>query len=1027
MHIKSLLQSMAFILTLGCLMLVAISPFFADGIPYSDDGQLHIDRAIVLDHTLRYDGTIYPRYSSALAYGYGAPLFNYFPPTSYYPTVLFHNLGTSWRIAWKMTIALYVLLAGCGMYLWARQWLTQMGSLIAAVSYLYAPYALFDTVARGSSNEYMGMALLPFALWGFTRLAHHNQRRHFILAVLCYSLFILAHNVMTLYGSLLLVVYCLYLVLTTHNPWRTGWRLGIAGLLAILLTAFFWLPALLETDAVKINGILANLPFIDVTQTLRPLSAVFAIPQTADPTWLQAPIPISLSWIALALALIGFFLPQPPHHDNQQGQRILGLHLLLFFVLAIVIYSQLPMAAEVWQSVRLLRYSQFAWRPLSIASLALALLAAMGSDYLLHYIRSTAMRLIVFICLITTTVLYAVPWLYRPHMPITSETMTEVRLHEIESGQVVLSSYGEYLPVQTDTQALNPMRFLNSDSEQSRLQSSDSYNLIAIEEQSLSITATIEMQQAGTLVFDWLYVPGWQATIDDQRIPVTAHGAAGFVSIAVPQGQHEITIWYGNSTAVQLAWGLSMSALGLLAIILFVYRPTENTYHHNEATTQAILMQPRILWISASLLGLVLLFAKVVVIDRTNSPLRSAQYVNNHYANLALPINTTFANGMRLLGTQAISATSPNQTIGIELFWSTTENGVDGDYSTLLQLVNEQGFVIAEQHTFYPGNIATRHWQPTLYVRQEVELLVPNYTVPADYQLRLGVYDAATGTKVDVLNEYDNPIGVDVLLQPLTITRPEHIEAYTADPLLSVNDLDLLSIEGLPSNAQVGDAIELSWLWRENAIRRGEDIFLRWGDEQQLRIGNPVSYYPLSEWRIGDIWRGYHRFYVPAALPSGTYPLSIKVGLETFNINQQMIVTVPERDFQLPQVTYSSDAQWHNGIRLLGYDLIADDQIRLYWQTDQLIHDSLRLFVQLFDDNQRIIAIDDGYPVFGQRPTTSWVADEVIRTEHTLSQLRHADYHLLVGWYNPQSQVRIQLLDEDETTDAFMLSLDANP
>ena len=385
------------IIGIGLLALVSLSPFLSDAMPLSDDANLHVYRSIVLDDAIRHDGSLYPRYASALAYGYGASLFNYFPPTSYYPTVIFHATGLSPVNAWKATVALYVLLAGIGMFLWAKQWVDDTGAFIAAAAYLYAPYTLFDTITRGSSNEFAGMALIPFALWGFTRLARSGKRSDFLIAVFSYALFIMAHNVMTLYGSLLLIAYCALLWLIQEKSWRVFWQLALAGIFAVLMTAFFWLPALSETDFVKINGVLENLDFVDVTNTLRSMADVFALPRTADPSQLQASVPISFSWIALILAILGFFLPQPPEDENNK-QSIFGLHMFLFVTLGIVVFSQLNASAGWWQSIRLLQYSQFAWRPMSMGSLVLALLAGIGGTYLVRLIPTRIGKLSVSGC-----------------------------------------------------------------------------------------------------------------------------------------------------------------------------------------------------------------------------------------------------------------------------------------------------------------------------------------------------------------------------------------------------------------------------------------------------------------------------------------------------------------------------------------------------------------------------------------------------------------------------------------------------
>lgn len=154
---RNLAKWIMILMALGIVSLVSVSPFLADGMLITDDGNLHVYRSIVLDDALR-DGAIYPRFATGFVYGYGASLFNYFPPTSYYPTVGFHALGLDWVSAWEATILFYVLLAGLGMYLWARQWMDTLGSFVASVAYIYAPYTLFDTVTRGSSNEFLGMA-----------------------------------------------------------------------------------------------------------------------------------------------------------------------------------------------------------------------------------------------------------------------------------------------------------------------------------------------------------------------------------------------------------------------------------------------------------------------------------------------------------------------------------------------------------------------------------------------------------------------------------------------------------------------------------------------------------------------------------------------------------------------------------------------------------------------------------------------------------------------------------------------------
>lgn len=81
-------------LALLAIALPAIQPLLRGQLPLSADGVLHLYRLVSLDHTLS-DGTLWARYAAGMAYGYGAPFFNFYSPLSLYPMLAFHELGVS--------------------------------------------------------------------------------------------------------------------------------------------------------------------------------------------------------------------------------------------------------------------------------------------------------------------------------------------------------------------------------------------------------------------------------------------------------------------------------------------------------------------------------------------------------------------------------------------------------------------------------------------------------------------------------------------------------------------------------------------------------------------------------------------------------------------------------------------------------------------------------------------------------------------------------------------------------------------
>ena len=148
-----------------CLCLVALQPFTQGALPLSADGMLHLQRTAALDHSLQADGALWPRFSSGLVYGFGAPLFHFFPPLSYYPAVLAQRLGLSFVDSWLLLMGAFTVLAGCGAFLLARHWArADLAGWFAAAAYVYSPYWLLDSVARGAYAEAAALAVAALRL-----------------------------------------------------------------------------------------------------------------------------------------------------------------------------------------------------------------------------------------------------------------------------------------------------------------------------------------------------------------------------------------------------------------------------------------------------------------------------------------------------------------------------------------------------------------------------------------------------------------------------------------------------------------------------------------------------------------------------------------------------------------------------------------------------------------------------------------------------------------------------------------------
>jgi hypothetical protein len=77
---------------LGAVAVLAVWPVLRAGYPAIGDGLNHFYRLVEFEHLLAH-GEWFPRWASDLGYGYGYPLFNYYPPLTYYLGALLHGLG----------------------------------------------------------------------------------------------------------------------------------------------------------------------------------------------------------------------------------------------------------------------------------------------------------------------------------------------------------------------------------------------------------------------------------------------------------------------------------------------------------------------------------------------------------------------------------------------------------------------------------------------------------------------------------------------------------------------------------------------------------------------------------------------------------------------------------------------------------------------------------------------------------------------------------------------------------------------
>ncbi len=198
-----------------------------------------------------------------MGYGYGFPLFNFYPPLPYIIGQIFRFIGFSFVNVAKLTFATAIIGSGITMYYLAKEFFGRAGGVLSAAFYIWAPYHAVDIYVRGAMNEAWALVWFPLILWSVYRLIVLKQRNSnfakqvvsnpwvLVLAV-SYSFLFLSHNLMVMIFTPLFAGWALL-----HIWGKGNWRRTIQVLLSLAwsfgLSAFFMLPVLLERKFINID------------------------------------------------------------------------------------------------------------------------------------------------------------------------------------------------------------------------------------------------------------------------------------------------------------------------------------------------------------------------------------------------------------------------------------------------------------------------------------------------------------------------------------------------------------------------------------------------------------------------------------------------------------------------------------------------------------------------------------------------------------------------------------------------------
>ncbi|MBK8048328.1 MAG: hypothetical protein IPK16_15130 [Anaerolineales bacterium] len=290
--------------------------------PDTPDGWLHLQRTRALGEAFRY-GVLYPHWFPDFSFGYGYPVLNFYSPAFYYPPALLAWLGVGVVDAVRISLAVGYGISAAAMYILLRTRSSGIAALTGTVLFLLFPYRLYDLFVRGALPEFAAFMWLPLIVYfswppvnsGDIPSKVWRLPPGGLAASLCWAGLILTHNLTAMMAAVMAAGAWILLAIVTlvRVPraearsavlWRYSLHILVPVLLGALLSAWYWVPALMEAGWVGIGAGASGAGYANHFATWGDLftwALVYPYPAAAAPT---VPLP---SWIlaVLLLAAIG--------------------------------------------------------------------------------------------------------------------------------------------------------------------------------------------------------------------------------------------------------------------------------------------------------------------------------------------------------------------------------------------------------------------------------------------------------------------------------------------------------------------------------------------------------------------------------------------------------------------------------------------------------------------------------------------------------------------------------------------------
>ncbi len=546
-----LADDVRFVAAVAILSLLAGLPLLQLKEMSGHDSTAYLPRFVEFYEGLK-GGAIVPRWAPDLGAGYGEPTFNFNPPLLYYIGSFFHALGFTFIASEDLTALVLLFVAGAGMYLLASELFGRRGGVVAAAAYVFAPYLQVRLYVNHALADFAAFAFMPIAFWALYCATTRRSRAHrFAGAIAVAALMLSSISVAVIVMPALAACLCVLALRERSLRALVSGAWCIA--LGVALSAFFWIPALRETDFVHISrreaGTLNyHIHFVYLQQLFFSPWGYGQSVQGSGDGMSFAIGPVHLVMFALSILLL-----RPLWRVSAAAGALLAAFIALTLA---AVFLMTDASLFVWERVAVLHPLQFPWRFLSFVAVSTSL--ACAAPFLL--LRGDGIRG------------RAATWL----MVALVGAVFLLNFRHADPQRFLAVTDADYTPANIATKGLPATAREFEPAGVAQFPASPAGTPITVTAGKADVSVTkrnptertfaVQVGEAARLRMNTFYFPGWMLYVDGVPRTISHNNQNGLMDFSLSPGGHAVRFAFVDTPVRTWSTRLSLAVLAVLGL-----------------------------------------------------------------------------------------------------------------------------------------------------------------------------------------------------------------------------------------------------------------------------------------------------------------------------------------------------------------------------------------------------------------------------------------------------------------------------